>query len=350
MSQLTANDLTLTSTSTAKPAVSPAEWRKRGRDDVKLLVIDDPRNAIAHCGFTQLAACLRAGDLVIVNTSATMTAALPACFQGAPLRLHVAVELPDGAYIVERRGADGAPDPTPFANGDRVQIGDCTVTIAGAYHPDTRLWIAQAQQPLWTLARQLGEPIRYDYIQADVPIRDYQTIFARVPGSAEMPSAGRPFTHRSLRELARRGVQIRSLTLHTGLSSHEVQGRLDDHPVLPEWYTIPAATAAAIRSAIQDGRRIVAVGTTVVRALEGVWNERKEIAECSGWTRHLVTPDTPPQIVSALITGMHDNHTSHLALLLAFAKRPLLERGYCEALERGYEWHEFGDVSLVVRS
>ncbi|MHB1629671.1 MAG: S-adenosylmethionine:tRNA ribosyltransferase-isomerase [Bacilli bacterium] len=350
MSSLTANELTLTASPAAKPAVSPAEWRRQGRDDVSLLVIDGATNSIFHRRFAQLASCLHAGDLVVVNTSGTMAAALPAHFHGAPLRLHIAVELPDGAYVVERRGANGEPDPTPFASGDRVQVGGCDVAVVGAYHPRSRLWIVRAPQPLWHLARQLGEPIRYGYVKASVPIADYQTIFARVPGSAEMPSAGRPFTHRNLRELARRGVQIRSLTLHTGLSSHEVQGRLDDHPVLPEWYDIPEATAAAVRTARREGRRIVAVGTTVVRALEGMWSERREIGGCSGWTRHLVTPDAPPQIVSALVTGMHDNHTSHLALLLSFAERTLLERGYAQAIERGYEWHEFGDVSLVIRA
>jgi S-adenosylmethionine:tRNA ribosyltransferase-isomerase len=200
----------------------------------------------------------------------------------------------------------------------------------------TRLWVSELVLPGSLLAylNVHGRPIRYAHTRGEWPLADYQTAFSAEPGSAEMPSAARPFTPRVLAGLDTRGVRVASIVLHTGVSSLE-RGELP----YPERYRVPAATAARVREA----RRVIAVGTTVVRALETSGG-----AEAEGWTRHVVTPERPPRVVDGLITGWHDPDASHLLMLEALAGRDLVERSYAEALAAGYLWHEFGDSHVLL--
>ncbi|SFV02956.1 S-adenosylmethionine:tRNA ribosyltransferase-isomerase [Alicyclobacillus macrosporangiidus] len=353
-------DLNLHLSRPPAPAPLPPEARGLRRDEVRLLVMDRATGACRHARFVDLPHFLSAGDLMVVNTSATIPGRLRAVYRGEPLYLHLAIRLTEDTCILERRRADGGPDPRPFEPGDTLRVVHpedgrvlARIQVEAHFHPDSRLWRVRADRDLFRVAEAAGVPIQYGYVTRPLETGAFQTLFSRTPGSAEMPSAARPFTHRVLRGLAARGVRFCSLLLHTGVSSHEVASDLARHPVLPEWYHIPPATAAAVNRAMAEGRRVIAVGTTVVRALESAavparGGEGVRVRSGSNWTTHLVTPATPPRVVHGLITGMHDNHTSHLALLYAFARPEFLRRAYEEAVQLGYLWHEFGDISLLV--
>jgi S-adenosylmethionine:tRNA ribosyltransferase-isomerase len=167
-----------------------------------------------------------------------------------------------------------------------------------------------------------GLPIRYSYVRRDWPLSFYQTVFATRPGSAEMPSASRPFTPEVVTALATRGVLIAPLTLHCGVSSLEA----GEDPY-PEPYDVPPATARLVNHVRASGGRVIAA---------------------AGWTSHLVTPETGVRAVDGLLTGLHEPHSSHLRMLAAFAGQELLARCYTEAISSGYLWHEFGDVHLIL--
>ncbi|MCY0863549.1 MAG: S-adenosylmethionine:tRNA ribosyltransferase-isomerase, partial [Sulfobacillus sp.] len=226
--------------------------------------------------------------------------------------------------------------------GDLMALG----RVVRRFHPESRLWVIDTDRDWYELAPLVGDPIRYGYVDRPYPLYYYQTIFGRVPGSAEMPSAGRPFTYEIVARMVERGVILCPITLHTSVSSHEVTQGLERYPVLPEYYHIPRRTVRHITEARRDGRRVIALGTTVVRALE-TW-ATSGFGRRRGWTRHLVTPNNPPRVVSNLVTGLHDNFSSHLALLYAFVDPPFLREAYRQAGLAGFRWHEFGDLSFIV--
>lgn len=347
-------DLRLNLSARPVPATRPPELGDRDRDDVKLLVLDRTTGVSCHTHFHNLADYFHPGDLLIVNTSAAIPARLLASMEGKPLYLHLSARLTENEFLVERRNSLGGPDARRFEVGQALDVLDpgtgqscAQVTVARHFHPRSRLWIVRANQNLFRLAPHVGSPIHYSYVTQSQPLAAYQSIFSHHPGSAEMPSAARPFTHRVLRQLAAKGVRVRSLILHTGVSSHEVESDLRDHPVIPEWYHIPAQTARAVQEAKSQGRRIVAVGTTVVRALESSALTNGDVTAGSDWTTHLVTPSQPPQVVTSLLTGLHESQSSHLAMLYAFVHPSWLSRAYEEAVQNGYLWHEFGDTNLV---
>lgn len=348
-------DLDLHLTNPPVPATAPPERRGLRRDEVKMLVVDRQTNQLTNTRFFDIAKFLQPGDVLVVNTSATIPGRLEAAHQGQPLKLHLATKLSESEYIVERRTARGGPDRRAFQMGDAIDIYDpvtrtnvTTVHVLGHFHPNSRLWRVHSPVDLFRVAQDIGSPIRYSYLQNDVDPQAYSTIFARQPGSAEMPSASRPFTYRTLRELGQRGVQVCSLVLHTGVSSHEVEIDLAHHPVLPEWYHIPDMTAKVVNRARKQGRRVVAVGTTVVRALESAIGVDGDVQAKSDWTTHLITPTSPPRVVTGIVTGMHESQTSHLALMYAFLPPAQLRRVYEKAIAWDYLWHEFGDINLIL--
>jgi S-adenosylmethionine:tRNA ribosyltransferase-isomerase len=219
--------------------------------------------------------------------------------------------------------------------------GTLTLPAGGRAHLEApylgnRLWIASLDLPteLHAYLRAHGAPIRYAHEPHPRPLEDHQTIFATEPGSAEMPSAGRPFTKRALTQLRAAGIGVQRIVLHTGVSSQERGER-----PYPERYHVPRHTAERIKQA----KRVIAVGTTVVRALETTGGKAG-----SGWTNLTVTPDRGVSVVDGLLTGWHEPDASHLLMLEAIAGRPLLERSYAAAVHHGYRWHEFGDVHLIV--
>ena len=194
-------------------------------------------------------------------------------------------------------------------------------------------------EPLDAYLTAHGAPIRYAHEPGPHPLEDHQTIFASEPGSAEMPSAGRPFSRRAIAALRARGVGVARLVLHTGVSSQERGER-----PYPERYRVPRATAERVNAA----RRVIAVGTTVVRALETVADDRRTVHPGEGWTSLVITPERGVRAVDGLITGWHEPDASHLLMLEAIAGRELLERSYAAAVARGYRWHEFGDSHLLL--
>ena len=171
----------------------------------------------------------------------------------------------------------------------------------------------------------------------------YQTVYARRPGSAEMPSAGRAFSSAVIDALTAKGVGMATITLHTGVSS------LEEHePPYEEWFEVTAETADAVAAARSRGNRVVAVGTTVVRALESATDEAGRMRSARGWTDLIVTPQRGVRAADSLLTGFHEPQASHLAMLEAFAGRGHLEAAYAAALREGYLWHEFGDLHLIL--
>jgi S-adenosylmethionine:tRNA ribosyltransferase-isomerase len=315
------------------------------RDEVKLMVAR-AGHPLVHTDFLDLPGQLAPGDLLVVNASATLPAALPARRDdGTALDLHLSTPDPahPGRWVVELR-RDGRR--ARAANETLTLPGGGTATLLAPYLSPGRLWIAQLDlpEPVERYLHAHGAPIRYAHETESRPLEDHQTIFATEPGSAEMPSAGRPFTKRALANLRARGVSVQRIVLHTGVSSQERGER-----PYPERYRVPAHTASRINAARAAGHRVIAVGTTVVRALETVAEPGGSVRPGAGWTSLTVTPERGVRAVDGLLTGWHEPEASHLLMLEAFAGRKLLERSYAAALGRGYRWHEFGDLHLLLR-
>jgi len=318
-------------------AHEPPEARGRGRDDVGLLVASRHDGRLVHAAFRDLPRFLEPGDLLVVNTSATLPAALPA----GDLELRLSTWTAPGRGLVELRTAVGERF-RGGREGDRIPLPEGRTATLLARHAGRRLWLAEVEVDDAYLRRH-GRPIRYGYVPREWPIETYQTVFALEPGSAEMPSAGRPFTTELVTKLVSAGVFVAPLTLHTGVSSPK-----HDEPPYAERYRVPAATARLVNAVHGWGGRVVAVGTTVVRALETVADPDGTVREGHGWTSHLVTPEAGVRAVDGLLTGWHEPESSHLRMLEAIAGRELLDRSYCAAAKHRYLWHEFGDVHMIL--
>ena len=336
-------------------AAAPAEARGLARDSVRLLVAD-PRG-IRHVRFTDLPDRVSPGDLVVVNNSATVAGQLDAILVRAgvttPVVVHVGTRLEDGSRVVEVRTAPDADRAVLDAEpGDRLRVGGAELTLQSAY-PHTgssptgdgsRLWRAGVTGDLGAALRRRGRPISYGYLDRHYPLSAYQSVFSTEPGSAEMPSAGRPFTDEVITRLVASGVGVAPITLHTGFSS-QVAGEAPQ----PEWYDVPAATARLVTSTRAAGGRVVAVGTTVTRALESAVGDDGRVLASRGWTERVVTPADPPRVIDGLVTGWHDPGASHLLLVEAVAGPELTQAAYDAATAEGYLWHEFGDAALLLR-
>jgi S-adenosylmethionine:tRNA ribosyltransferase-isomerase len=338
----------------ALEAAEPPEARGLARDDVHLLVSRVRANTVEHARFHDLPRYLKPGDVLVLNTSGTRPAALPATrVSGAPIELHLSTHLPSGLWTIEPRlpGPHGTQRATDIVPGETLALPEgASVTLHAPYGEVApgaapRLWQATLTlpAPLDAYLARHGFPIRYGYVRRQWPIEMYQTVYATEPGSAEMPSAGRPFTHALLDTLAARGIAIAPLLLHTGVAS------LEDHePPYAEEYRVPADTARLVNAARTAGRNVVAVGTTSVRALESVADPEGTVHPGTGWTDLVVTPQRGLRTVTALLTGLHEPRASHLAMLEALAGRDHLRLAYAAALRRRYLWHEFGDLHLLL--
>jgi S-adenosylmethionine:tRNA ribosyltransferase-isomerase len=331
-------------------APAPPEVRGGSRDDVRLLVARP--DGLRHRRFSDLADELMPGDLVVVNNSATVNGEIDGVRGGRPVVLHAATRLDPVTWVVELRTAPDASAPVLDAvPGEVIGVGELCVTLLEPYPragssptgSGNRLWRAHVEGDLRTLLDRHGRPIAYGYLDRRYPLAAYQSIFGTVPGSAEMASAGRPFTDALITPLVARGVGVAPVTLHTGVSSQEV----DEGPQ-SEWYDVPAATARLVALTRDNGGRVVATGTTVTRALESAARDDGVVRPSSGWTDRVVTPEHPAVVVDGLITGWHDALASHLLLVEAIAGTGLVQRAYDEALADGYRWHEFGDSALFL--
>ena len=283
-------------------ATEPPEARGMTRDAVRMLVASRGDGAVVPSSFTFLPRFLEAGDTVVVNTSGTIPAAIDAT------------------------AADGLDLEEPFGERERLWVA--------RLHTDRRVlsWLAVH-----------GRPIRYGYVTRAWPIQDYQNVYATEPGSAEMPSAGRPFTPGMITRLVAKGVAVTPLVLHTGVASLEA----DELPY-PERVRVPPWTADRVNEAHRGGHRVIAVGTTVVRALETAAEADGSVRPYDGWTDRVVSTEEPVRGTDGLLTGWHEPASSHLLMLEAIAGPELLRRSYRAALAEGYRWHEFGDVHLIL--
>jgi S-adenosylmethionine:tRNA ribosyltransferase-isomerase len=328
----------------ALEAREPPEARGIPRDGVRMLVSRRRTGEITHHAFTDLPGLLLPGDLLVVNTSGTLPAAVPA---GDGLAVHFSTPLPDGSWLAELRGASGhATRPYPGGSpGQELTLpGGARLTLT--QRVTGRLWRVRLSTAVVPYLLRHGTYIHYSYVARDWPGQAYQTAFALVPGSAEMPSASRPFTPEMIARLVVLGVTIAPITLHTGVSS--LEGGEEPYP---EPYDVPPATARLVTATRRAGGRVIALGTTVVRALESTAVNRGPdgvLPPSAGWTHHVVTPETGLAVVDGLITGLHEPRSSHLHMLNAFAGEPLLRRCYAAAVEYSYLWHEFGDVHLLL--
>ena len=354
-------------------ADAPPEARGFARDEVRLMVSYRSDDRVVHSAFRDIGDFLEAGDVLVINTSGTMNAALHAEREdGTALELHLSTRLPADLWIVElRRPTGAATEPFRYAIvGETLRLaGGATVTLHAPYasgSPRTkgsRLWISSLDLPgpLEEYLERYGFPIRYGYVRESWPSSYYQTVYATETGSAEMPSAGRAFTPKLITRLVARGVQVAPLILHTGVASLE-----DNEPPYEEFYRVPPETARLVNAARVSGRRVVAVGTTVVRALETVTDPDGTTHPGEGWTSLIVTPERGIRSVDAMLTGLHEPRSTHLAMLEALVEREPpapasrsrrtqattgrehLEIAYAEALREGYLWHEFGDLHLIL--
>jgi S-adenosylmethionine:tRNA ribosyltransferase-isomerase len=329
-----------------RPACEPPEVRGRGRDDVALLVARRSQGSLELARFNELGRFLRAGDLLVVNDSATLPAALEARLAGGEaVIVHLSTPLARERWVVEVRGADLGRAERP-GTGTRIELAaGGWLRVDGAYRGSARLLEAEVRLPgdVHAYLCRHGAPIRYGHCPERWPLAAYQTVFAVRAGSAEMPSAGRPFSSEVVASLVSRGVVFAPITLHAGVSSLE----RDEEP-FPERYRVPADTARLVNAVRGWGGRVVAVGTTVVRALETMAGADGSVRPGSGWTDVVVTPERGVRCVDGLITGWHEPESSHLWMLEAVAGTGLLGRSYAEAATLELCGHEFGDVELFL--
>jgi len=320
-------------------ATAPPEERGLERDEVRLLVSDRRKGTHTIRPFRTIGEELHDGDVLLVNDSATLPGAFRATRSDATaFAVHASTAIAADLWTVEpRQSAVSAGESVSLADGGKL-------TFLAPLNPERpRVWYAlfHLNVPVVTFLQRHGTPIHYDYVREPYGIERYQTIFARVPGSVEMPSASRPFSDRVVRDLRERGVEIRTITLHCGVASLERGERPQ-----AEWFSVPTETVDAVTRAKRAGGRVVASGTSVVRAIETAARSG-ELAAASGWTDLLITRERAPKIVDALISGLHQPDASHVDLLRGFASDAFLEAAYELAASAGLRWHEFGDVHLI---
>lgn len=331
-------------------ASEPPEARGIARDRVKLLVARP--SGIAHAQFADLGDYLHPGDLVVINNSATLAAAVDGTRRGTPIAVHFASARDNAVWVVELRPAGHATGPlTDVTPGERIELpGGAGLTVLDT-HPlpgwsGSRLWrarVAVEGGDVLTYLADHGRPIRYSYVLEEWPLSAYQTVFARQPGSAEMASAARPFSTELVTSLVASGIAVAPITLHASVSSADA-----GEPPVAEPFDVPPATARLVNLTHAMDRRVVAVGTTVTRALESAAAYDGLVEPHDGWTDLVLGPERPVRAVDGLITGWHDAGASHLLLLEAVAGAELVAAAYDAALAHDYRWHEFGDSALFL--
>lgn len=357
--------------STERPA--PASWPKGDRGAQRLLVIDSTSGSIVDERLRNLGALLEPGDVLVFNDAATLPASLWATTEnGQPLELRLAREhagvfwavvLGEGDWRLrtEERGA-----PPALCLGERLNLGQARARVVNLsplgtpYSSDSPLVALEFEATgaaLWETLYRSGRPIQYSYVERPLDLWHVQNVFASRPWAFELPSAGHGFTTELLLALRRQGIETAVLTHAAGISSTGSEV-LDRELPFPERYEIPRATVHAVERARHDERRVVAVGTTVVRALESAGASGR-LVPGAGVATLVLGPEplerTPkrrpvvrPSVVDSVISGIHQPGESHYSLLEVFAPPALMARAEAHAGAQGYRVHEFGDACLVL--
>lgn len=331
----------------------------RAPAEERLLHLDPAAGRFRDTSLTDLPALLRRGDLIVVNDAATLPASLAAVAPtGARVEIRLLGEADPGRWRAVLFGAgdwrtrtEERSSPPVLSPGDELRLDGLRATILSVWYPSPRLvdlGFDARGAALWAALYRLGRPIQYAHLDAALALSDVQTAYASRPWAAELPSAGRPLTWELLLALKRQGIALAAVTHAAGLSSTG-EPVLDRALPLPERYDIPPETVEAVRAAKAGGGRVVAVGTSVVRALEGCARRHgRGLAAGRGFTDLVVGPGFAPQVVDGLLTGFHEPGSSHLGLLRAFVPPPLLDAAYAHAEAAGYRGHEFGDSNLIL--
>ena len=335
-------------------AKEPPERRGIARDGVRLMAINRKSGEVQHSRFNGISEFLRPGDLLIFNTSRTLPASLEGCDRALNkcLEIRLAQHLPDDSWLALLMCQQGTPFACGLQQGMHLDFGEgLTAKVENQDNHIPRLWkirFSKSGTQLMDSIYRLGNPIRYEYVSKPWDLDYYQTVYAKEPGSAEMPSAGRAFTWKLLFDLKRSSIDTAQIVLHTGLSSY-MDDELDAlHPASEEEYFISETAAQKINSTRNEGGRIIAVGTTVVRALESAVDTSGVIKPQHNYTRLHISAEHRLRAVDGLLTGMHEPEASHLDLLTAFLPAEEIRIAYEDAVQRGYLWHEFGDLNLIV--
>jgi S-adenosylmethionine:tRNA ribosyltransferase-isomerase len=325
-------------------ARAPPEAFGRARDAVRLLATD--RGGSEDHRFRELPSLLRPGDLLVVNESRTLPASLVVEDGARRFRLNLCTQYGPDIWLAEPRRSFATPGPVSLSPDRALRASGVAFSPITPYPGIDRLWFFRARGDVVAAMASAGQPIRYGYVARPFPLAAYQTIFARVPGSAEMPSAGRPFSSGVVDALRARGIGLAPIVLHTGVSSLEGEMGSLPPPVYPEPFEVPFATAERVNATRCAGGRVVAVGTTVLRALETAWRDGG-VRPLRGFTTLTIGPGRTVRSVDGMISGFHDPGTSHVSLLFGFAGEDRVRAAYAEAVRRRYLWHEFGDSHLL---
>src|SRR5438309_7564155 len=328
-------------------AKEPPERRGIRRDQVRLLLLERATGRVEHSRFDKIDNYLRAGDLLVFNSSRTLPASLRGCCatHGPCMEVRLAERLPDESWLALLLCERGDPFGCGLRAGMQIEFAEgLAATVLERDENIPRLWqlrFSISGTQLVDLIYRLGKPIRYEYVSAPWDLDYYQTVYAKEPGSAEMPSAGRAFTWKLLLDLKKRGIETAYIVLHTGLSSY-MDDELDaQHPASEEEYFLSQSTADKICQARANGGRVIAIGTTVVRALESVVDSAGRVQEQHGYTRLKINHHQHLQVADGLLTGLHEAEAGHLDLLSAFLPTKKVRQAYEEAIAQRYLWHEF---------
>ncbi len=342
--------------------MKPASWPRSGLGLTRLLAIDPARRAFADLTTGNLPSLLRAGDVLVVNDAATLPASLHGTVDAAdnaPIEIRLAGTEVEGRWRAVLFGAgdwrtrtEDRPPPPLLRVGSQLRFQGLTATVTAVDAAVPRLLsllFAERGAKLWRALYHAGRPVQYAHIERPLPLWLVQTAYATRPWAAEAPSAGFALSWELLLGLRTSGVELARVTHAAGLSSTG-DAALDARLPLAEHYDIPVDTVRVVDAAKRRGNRVLAVGTTVARALEGAAKDRGFLVAGAGDTELLLGPRTRLRVVDGLVTGAHDAGTSHFRLLEAFAPRALLERAHEFAAAAGYRGHEFGDAVLVLPS
>lgn len=337
--------------------MEPAREPRADPRSQRLLEVNRMTGALTDRRITDLPSLVRPGDVWVLNDAATLPASLAGRVAGRAVELRLASERSVGRWWVVlfgegswRDDTDRRPPPPPLDPGDCIELGaGLNARVDRVDERSSRLLevvFEPGGDAFWRALYATGRPVMYSYLARELSLGQVQTGYAARPWAAELPSAGRPLSPGLLAEVRRAGARVVTLTHAAGLSATGDAG-LDARLPLPERFDVPKVTAQVVARALDAGRRVVAVGTSVTRALEGAVRACGTLRQGEGETDLRIGEGTPLEVVGALLTGAHDPSSSHYELLLAFAPAPVLARAAAVSRAYGYLGHELGDSWFI---